>query len=285
MRAQYREFTYPSSDELTLFCREHAPAAFSLSALCLPGLTRNSRDFAALAARLGEQYRVLTPDLRGRGNSQWDPKWTNYHPGTYLQDVIRLLDHLGIERVAVIGTSLGGMLAMFLAAAQPQRVAGVVLNDVGPEISAEGLARIREYVGRSPPAANWDEAIAQAQTNYGIALPGLTKAQWRAFAEASYRDAPDGRVIADYDPNIGEALRNGPGTPVDLWAVYRALAQVPTLALRGATSDVLKQSTFDRMAEKKPDLIRVVVPNRGHPPLLDEPECVQAIDAFMRRLA
>jgi pimeloyl-ACP methyl ester carboxylesterase len=285
MCATYREFTYPSSDNLTLFCREYAPSTYPLTVLCLPGLTRNSKDFAALAARLGEHYRVLTPDLRGRGDSQRDPQWTNYHPGTYLQDVIRLLDHLGIERVVVIGTSLGGMLAMFLAATQPQRIAVVVLNDVGPEISADGLARIRDYVGRSPPAADWDAAIAQAQMNYAVAPPGLTKAQWRACTEASYRTTRDGQVVADYDPNIGEALRNGPGTPLDLWPAFRALAGVPTLSLRGATSDVLKQSTFDRMAAEKPDLLRVIVPNRGHPPLLDEPESVQAIDEFIERLA
>jgi pimeloyl-ACP methyl ester carboxylesterase len=173
---------------------------------------------------------------------------------------------------------------MFLASVQLGRIAGIVLNDVGPEISLEGLERIKEYVGRSPPLPSWEAAIEQAEKNYGAALPGLTKPQWRTFTEASYR-ATHGQVVVDYDPNIGEALRTGPGTPVDLWPAFRALASVPTLALRGATSDVLKASTFERMAAEKPDLVRVIVSNRGHPPLLDEPECLEAIDAFLRRLA
>lgn len=281
---QSRELTYESADGLALFCREYVAARPELDILCLPGLTRNSRDFAPLAQTLAGRYRVLTPDLRGRGRSAWDPQWANYHPGVYVTDLLRLLEHLDIRRVAIIGTSLGGLLAMMLAASRPDLVAAVVLNDVAPEIAPEGLVRIAQYAGRAQPATNWDQAVQQAQANYGHALPGLSLAQWRDFTESSYRQTPEGSVVADYDPNIGTALRAAPPVPVDLWALYRTLAAKSTLAIRGALSDIVNPATFDRMLAEKPDLQRVTVANRGHAPLLDEPESVHAIASFLASL-
>jgi len=277
---------FESSDGLTLYYRDYpAPESGRPPVMCLPGLTRNSRDFEALAVWLQRGgRRVLTPDLRGRGRSQYDPNWSNYHPGTYLGDLERLQVAASAERVIVIGTSLGGILAMLIAATRPAAIAGAVLNDVGPEIAPEGLQRIAQYVGRHAPVGNWEEAVAQAQSTYGLALPDLTLADWQALARRSYIEV-DGVPRLDMDPMIGEAVRAAPaGAAPDLWPVYAALAPLPVLALRGAMSDVLSEATFDRMALEKPDLRRLSVPRRGHPPLLDEPECLAAIDEFLSTL-
>jgi pimeloyl-ACP methyl ester carboxylesterase len=277
---------FESSDGLTLYYREY-PAATTgrLPVMCLPGLTRNSRDFEALALRLQRAgRRVLTPDLRGRGRSQHDPNWSNYHPGTYLGDLERLQEAADAERVVIVGTSLGGILAMLIAATRPQAIAGAVLNDVGPEIAPEGLQRISQYVGRHAPVGSWEEATEQVRSTYGLALPGLTDEEWLAFARRSYVEV-GGVPRLDMDPMIGEAVRAAPaGAAPDLWPAYAALAPLPALALRGELSDVLSESTFERMAREKPDLRCVSVARRGHPPLLDEPECLTAIDEFIAAL-
>ncbi|HEX7373995.1 MAG TPA: alpha/beta hydrolase, partial [Steroidobacteraceae bacterium] len=220
----------------------------------------------------------------GRGRSQYDPEWRNYHPGTYLTDVVRLLAAAGVERCVFLGTSLGGLLTMLTAATQPQLLAAAILNDIGPEVDPAGLARIASYVGRSPPAQSWADAIATVRATYGDMLPGLTDEQWATYARRSYTEV-DGVPRLDMDPNIGEAVRSAPAVAApDLWPVFAALAAVPTLVLRGANSDILSVATLDRMQTVKADLVRVEVPNRGHVPLLDEPEAVAAIDAFLARV-
>jgi pimeloyl-ACP methyl ester carboxylesterase len=283
----WQERYFESADGLSLYYRDYRPAEESdrLPVLCLPGLTRNSRDFEALALRLQRAgRRVLTPDLRGRGRSQHDPNWSNYQPTTYLGDLAALQAAAGAERVVVVGTSLGGILAMLIAATRPAAIAAAVLNDVGPEIAPEGLQRIARYVGRHNPVGSWEEAAAQARATYGLALPDLTDAQWLAFARRSYVEV-DGVPCLDMDPMIGEAVRAAPsGAAPDLWPVYGALRPLPALAVRGELSDVLSEATFDRMALEKPDLRRVTVARRGHPPLLDEPECILAIDGFLSDL-
>jgi pimeloyl-ACP methyl ester carboxylesterase len=273
---------FESADGLRLYYRDYAPAVPGrLPVLCLPGLTRNSRDFEHVARRLQAQRRVLCVDLRGRGRSQHDPRWQNYHPGTYLADIERLLAVAGVERCVYFGTSLGGILTMLTAAARPARLAAAILNDVGPEIDPAGLARIASYVGRFPQARTWDEAVALVRATYEPTLPGLSPEQWADFTRRSYRDV-DGVPRLDMDPNIGEAVRAAPAAAApDLWPVFAALRPVPTLVLRGATSDILSTATYERMQREKPDLARVEVPDRGHVPLLDEPAAVAAIEAFL----
>jgi len=276
---------YLSSDGLRLHYREYpGPGGGRLPVLCMPGLTRNARDFETVAPRIAATRRVLCAELRGRGQSQHDPHWQNYHPATYVADLLRLLEEARIKRVVLLGTSLGGILSMLIAAARPSVVAGVILNDVGPEVAGEGLQRIAAYVGRHAPVQNWVEAVAQVRAIYGHALPGLSDAQWQALARRSYSEA-DGVPRLDMDPKIGEAVRAAPaGAAPDLWPQFAALRGIPVLAIRGARSDLLSPATFDRMAAEKPDLERLTVPDRGHPPLLDEPVCVAAIDAFLARL-
>ncbi|HEX6571544.1 MAG TPA: alpha/beta hydrolase [Steroidobacteraceae bacterium] len=279
------EHWFDSADGLRLYYRDYAAESpGKLPVLCLPGLTRNSRDFAHVALRLRRDRRVLCADLRGRGQSQHDPHWQNYHPGTYLGDIARLLEDAGVERCVFFGTSLGGILTMLTVATAPQRVAAAILNDVGPEVDPVGLARIASYVGRFPPARTWDEAVTLVRATYEFALPGLTDEQWLDYARRSYTDV-GGTPRLDMDPMIGEAVRSAPAAAApDLWPVFRTLGPVPTLVLRGATSDILSSATLDRMQAEKPDLVRVEVPNRGHVPLLDEPEAVMAIDSFLDRL-
>ena len=276
---------FDSADGLRLYYRDYpAESPGRLPVLCLPGLTRNSRDFDHVARRLQRDRRVLCADLRGRGRSQHDPHWQNYHPGTYLGDIARLLDDAGVERCVFFGTSLGGILTMLTAATAPQRVAAAILNDIGPEVDPVGLARIASYVGRFPPAGTWAEAVTLVRATYEFALPGLTDEQWLDYARRSYTDV-DGTPRLDMDPMIGEAVRSAPAAAApDLWPVFRTLGPVPTLVLRGAASDILSRATLDRMQAEKPDLLRVEVPNRGHVPLLDEPEAVAAVDAFLDRL-
>lgn len=285
MNAAAEEVHFTARDGLQLFCRSYpGPTADAPTVLCLHGLTRNSRDFTALARHLQPHYRILTPDIRGRGRSAYDPHWQNYHPGTYVQDVGALLDELKIERVAIIGTSLGALMAMLLAAQQPQRLAGIALNDAGPEIDPRGLARIAQYAGRAAPVHSWSDAAAYVKTVYGDALWGLDDAQWLAYARLSYRENAEGIPVPDADPNIGAAFRDTPTAPQSLWPVYALLTQLPILVLRGEHSDILSAATVQRMAREKPDLQYISIPNRGHAPLLDEPESLQAIDGFLRGL-
>jgi pimeloyl-ACP methyl ester carboxylesterase len=276
----YREFVYRSADGLALFCREYRAAEAEGTIVCLPGLTRNSRDFAEIAAHLAERYHVLTPDLRGRGRSAWDPEPSHYQPTAYFQDVLTLLTQEAREPVAVIGTSLGGILAMALAATAPDRIAGIVLNDVGPEIAPAGLARIGQYVGVRSPPGTWDAAVAQFRANYGAAYPDLDAAGWLTFARACYREDENGAVVADYDPAIGDMLRAAAPKAFDLWPGWATIAK-PVLAIRGATSDILSEATFERMLREKPGLIRMEVANRGHAPLLNEPGVLPRIDSFL----
>lgn len=282
----FREQRWRSADGLELFCRVYDTSARgALTVLCLAGLTRNSRDFEALAPHLAERYRVICPDLRGRGLSARDPQWQNYHPGTYLADLLGLLQALELARVAIIGTSLGGLLAMMLGATAPQRVAGIVLNDVGPEIDPKGIDRIKSYTGMLPPVGSWDDALKQLRAVYGNAWPGLSAAQWSMLVRRSYREDAAGIPVLDCDPRVGDALRAAPPTPAEaFWPVYAALRTLPVLVLRGASSDILSVGTVERMAREKPDLERVTVADRGHVPLLDEPEALAAIDRFLDRL-
>ena len=293
--AVYREQRFTSAEGLELFCRVYerqagprtsagqaAPKA--LTVLCLPGLTRNSRDFEALAPHLAARYRVICPDLRGRGFSARDPQWQNYHPGTYLADLQRLMQAFDLERAAIIGTSLGGLLGMMLGATVPERVAGLVLNDIGPEVDPRGIERIKSYTGKLPPVLTWDDAVKQLRMVYGNAWPGLSDESWSALARRSYRADAAGVPVLDCDPRVGDALRAAPAVPGGLWPVFARLHSIPMLVIHGALSDLLSVSTLERMQREKRDLERLTVGNRGHVPLLDEPEDLAAIDRFLARL-
>ncbi|WP_394729688.1 alpha/beta fold hydrolase [Altererythrobacter sp. GH1-8] len=286
----WREYNYRSADgRLDLFARDYPADAGGGAAplLLMHGLTRNSADFEPLIELLGVgKRRMIVPDQRGRGRSQYDPDPANYRPDVYAADMWALLDVLGIEQVVCIGTSMGGLMAMVMGAQQPERIAGIVLNDVGPEVSEEGLDRIRSYVGPAEPMNNWEEAADRCAAINRSAMTGFTSDDWMAFARRTCRELPDGRVVFAYDPAISAGMARDDTTtvPPDLWALWEALSAIPILAIRGVNSDILTASTVSEMATRRGgDLAYVEVPDRGHAPILDEPIAVNAIRAFLSR--
>ena len=284
MNAIPTDHLYDGADGLRLYCGVYAARRpGGLPVLCLPGLTRNSRDFTELAQRLCERHEVLTADLRGRGRSAWDPDPSHYQLPAYVQDAWALLQSRSVSRVLVVGTSLGGLMGMVMAAMQPRMIAAVVLNDVGKEFDPAGLRRIAGYAGKLPPVTSWRAAAAQAKSVYGQALPGLTDQEWMDYARRGYRENAAGVPLPDMDPKIADAFKNASATPADLWPLYSQIKGVPMLVIRGALSDLLSAATVQRMARENPDVEHVTVANRGHAPLLNEPECLAAIDAFVAR--
>lgn len=277
--------TYESADGLELAFADYGAADAECVVICLPGLTRNSRDYVPLARHLADRFRVLTPDLRGRGHSSWDQNYLNYHPHTYANDVMRLIELVAARHLILIGTSLGGLVAALLANAGIGTLRGVVLNDIGPEIDPAGIARIAGYVGSTGPFFDWSAAIDVVRRNNEFALPNLSDARWRDVTLALCRERDDGQIEFDYDPAIGQAFREGAGGAIDLWQVFGALAGIPTLLLRGVHSDILSRITVEGMCRQLPRLQVVEVPERGHAPLLDEPVALRAIDRFVASIA
>ena len=276
------EYWFDSHDGRRLFSRVYAaPVAGAPVVLCLHGLMRNSRDFEELATHLAARCRVIVPDIRGRGFSARDPDPNNYQIPIYLRDALLLLAGLGASRVTVVGTSMGGLMAMVLAAMQPGLVAGIVLNDIGPEVDPAGLERIRGYAGKGAPVRSWGEAIVQARSTYGSVWPGLSDERWEKIVRLSYRADAQGVPQVDADPRIADVAGKSRSVAPDLWPLWGSLAKLPMLAIRGAHSDILSAATLARMQREKPDLKVVTVANRGHAPMLDEPQCVAAIDEFL----
>jgi pimeloyl-ACP methyl ester carboxylesterase len=263
--------------------RDGAP----LSVLCLHGLTRNGRDFESLVTHLSHRYRVITADQRGRGLSARDPNPANYQVAVYARDMARLLEHLEIERVVLIGTSMGGIISMVLAATQPERVRGIVLNDIGPEIPASGLNRLRQSLSLAADVRTWADAANQARRVNGPAFPDYADADWLAFARRIYREDGSGRPVLDYDPVILSGLNQAAepdAVAPTLWPLWTQLHSIPILAVRGGLSDILSAEILERMAATHPSLTALTLSNRGHAPMLDEPAAVAAIDAFLRSL-
>ena len=276
---------WTSRDGLRLHAADYAAAEGEarLPIVCLHGLTRNSRDFDTLAPWLAaRQRRVLAVDVRGRGLSARDPA-ADYRLPTYADDVARLLDALGIARALFVGTSMGGLITMELAATRPALIAGAVINDVGPEWSPVGLVRIASYTGKAMPVASWDDAAEYARRQNAEALPHYRAADWDKMARRLFTDR-DGKVVADYDPNIakpfaGEPLMIGP------WTRWKALAiDRPILLLRGVLSDLLDREVAARMVAEQAGTRLVEVPGVGHAPMLDEPVAREVIAAFVDAL-
>jgi pimeloyl-ACP methyl ester carboxylesterase len=282
----YRKRYYRSHDGLKLFYREYGDAALDserLPVLCLSGLTRNSRDFHDLALRLAPGRRILALDYRGRGKSEWDRDWRNYRPETYLLDIFDLLAAADAPRVVVVGTSMGGLLAMGMATYRPHCLAGAVLNDIGPDMDPFGYQRILHYIGEDRPHPDWASAIADLQDMFPN-LSFTTKAQWRRLAEGTYRRGGDGLLHYSWDIALARQIGASQARYADLWPFFRGLAGRPLLVLRGTVSDVLSQATLERMALEIPDLQPVLVPGVGHVPALDEKEALLGLDDFFARI-
>src|SRR5215472_3169482 len=242
----YREATVSAQDGLALYYRDYGdPLGSKTPVLCLTGLTRNSADFADVATRLADERRVLCLDYRGRGRSAYDPDWRHYDPFVYIGDILHLLAATGVDRAVLVGTSMGGLLAMGLAVLRPMAVAGIVLNDIGPNLASPGLSRILKYVGVDFPQPDLDSAVRFLKELTPNLAPKADDAWWRTHAEATYRTGPDGLMHFDWDLAIAKPLEHQRAA-TDLWAMFRGLRVIPTLALRGAISDVLTEDVFRR---------------------------------------
>ena len=280
----HRDVFVTSADGVVLHARDHGSVEGGLTpVLCLPGLTRNAKDFEAVAARLAPYRRVISPDFRGRGLSGHAPDPQTYRPDVELADTLVVLDHLGVQRVAVIGTSRGGIVAMIMAAKALDRLSGVLFNDIGPRLDTAGLLRIRSYIGSDPQFASWDEAVAALKsTNPGFAT--LTADQWMTFARRVFRDA-GGVPRADYDTKLAVAFPTpediASGKVPELWGLLDLMKDIPVTVLRGEHSDLLSAAIVAAMQDQLPHLVAVTVGDRGHVPFLDETEAVAAIDNWL----
>jgi pimeloyl-ACP methyl ester carboxylesterase len=266
---------FTSSDGLSLFFTDEGAG---LPLLCLSGLTRNGRDFDFVAPHLNG-VRLIRMDYRGRGRSDRGPI-ESYQVPVEARDAVALLDHLGVAQAAVLGTSRGGLIAMLLAATAKDRLLGVALNDIGPEIAQAGLDFIAEYLGK-PPTLPDHASVAARRAATMTGFDGVPESRWLEEAERLY-DAVPGGLALNYDPGLRQAVLGGGAQPApDLWPLFDALEGLPLCALRGENSDLLTSETFSEMARRRPDMIAVTVPGRGHVPFLDEPESLAALQRWL----
>lgn len=275
-----------SNDGLRLHYRDYPGREDRPPILCIPGLTRNARDFEAVAERLSGEWRVIAIELRGRGDSAYAKDAMSYVPLTYLQDIVALIAELKLDRFVAFGTSLGGLLTMLLAPTEGRRIAGALINDIGPDVDERGLERIRGYVGRSQSWPTWLHAARHFRETIGTIYPGASIEQWLVYAKRVCKLNPAGRIVLDYDMRIAEPFKL-PGSPVgvDLWPAFTALAGRPLLVVRGGESDLMSAATAARMQAEVPALELVTVPACGHAPTLDEPEVQAAIDRLLAKVA
>lgn len=277
---------FTTSDGLKLAFHDEGTG---LPLLCLPGLTRNSADFQPVVDGFGDRARIIRLDLRGRGDSDHDPNYGNYNVMVEGRDAVELLDHLGLETAAILGTSRGGLIAMTLAAFVKERLLGVMLNDVGPHLEPVGMERIKTYLGVPPEWETLDEAARAYVEGSAAEFPGVDAAKWKWFLGKVWLQTPMG-IHMRYDLKLRDAMLEAleamaaSGEPMDFWPFFDMLQGVPLALLRGGNSDLLSPETTAEMQRRRPDMAFTLVADRGHIPFLDEPESVAAIDAFLRKL-
>lgn len=282
MSASYTDEYWTSPDGLKLYYRDYAGPNDKPPVLCLHGLTRNSRDFAPLAETLAGDWRVIVPEMRGRGNSEYAKDTSTYTPPTYIKDVEALLAELGIEKLVAIGTSMGGLMTMLMAAKDASRIVAAVLNDIGPEIDPTGLAHIAGYVGQGRSFDTWMHAANSLRETHGASFPDYLIDTWLEMAKRTMVLGQNGRLVLDYDMGIADPFKSANDAPQpDLWPAFKALSDTPTLLVRGELSNLLTEQTQSRMARVHGNLRTVTVPRVGHAPMLDEPESLAAIQALL----
>lgn len=250
-----------------------------LPVLCLAGLTRDGRDFDYVAPFLNN-VRMIRLDYRGRGASAWCEDFNTYSIPTEAQDVVALLDHLDLSKVAILGTSRGGLIAMLMAAAHKDRLIGVCLNDIGPDIASDGLDKILGYIGRPPPFRTHQE-MADAMPERMAGFANVPANRWLQEVQRHSIETDAGLQLT-YDPRLRDAVIAARATPlVDLWPLFDAMANLPLALIRGANSDLLTPDTAQEMQRRRPDMVFATVPNRAHVPFLDEPEAVAALTKWL----
>ena len=267
---------FRTSDNLRLWYEDQGDGP---PLLCLSGLTRNSTDFDYVLPYLVGEHRVIRLDYRGRGRSQRSPDWRDYTIPTEARDVLELLDHLGLDRVPILGTSRGGLIGMALALMAKPRLGGLCLVDIGPEIAEEGMEAIRDYVG-VPPEAQTLEAAAALRATLMAGFEGVPESRWHEEVAHHYRETDEGLVL-NYDAKLRDAVLATATQPApDLWPLFDALAGLPLACIRGANSDLLSAATLAEMVRRRPDMVVAEVPGRGHVPFLDEPEALEALNEW-----
>jgi pimeloyl-ACP methyl ester carboxylesterase len=285
----FEDFSYVSRDGLRLHARIYRPPRPDpVPVVCLPGLTRNARDFHELALHLAGAAKrprlVIAFDYRGRGDSQRDPDPSHYTTVVEAADVIEGLARIEIARAAFIGTSRGGLILHLIAAQRPDLLACIVLNDVGPELGAAGLEHIKAYLGRPGTVRTFAEAVDLQRAIHGSHFPALSDSDWERMTRALYRDE-NGVPVPDYDPAIAgafAALDTSVPLPT-LWEQFDAFRTIPILAIRGTNSLLLTADILQRMRGAHAGLETVEVPGQGHPPLLDIAGLPDTIAAFIDR--
>jgi len=283
----YSEISYTSDDGLRLYARDY-PAASGparLPVICIHGLTRNSADFEDVAPWLAAQgRRVIAVDVRGRGNSDYDPQPDRYTAMVYANDVVKMASDLGIERAVFIGTSMGGLITMTLALRKSSLIAAAVLNDVGPTLSERGLSRIRSYTGRGEQFTSWQQAADYISSINGVAFPENSAQEWERWAHRAFREQGDGTLALRYDPNIAVPIRANKlrSTSVAAHFAFRRLARRrPTMLIRGSLSDLIEPAQANAMRAAAPRMLYAEVPNVGHAPMLSEPAAQEALRSFL----
>ncbi|TNE34056.1 MAG: alpha/beta hydrolase [Alphaproteobacteria bacterium] len=283
----YREKYFKSNDGLDLYYREYGEGGEKCPLVCLSGITRNSGDFHDFALRYSKDRKVYALDYRGRGKSAYDPDYSQYNPQVYVGDVYAFLMQKEIPKACFVGTSLGGLLTMAFAGLAKQFIAAAILNDVGPEVDTKGGGRILDYIGKDVRFSSLAEAVSVQKATYGIAYPDLTDEDWMKQTAVSFiPDKEAGNYRLNYDLKIGQALADQMAAqePVDLWPFFKALNDVPTLVIRGALSDILSPEVFEKMKIENPAMEWLELANRGHVPLLNEPEALSILDRFIARI-
>jgi pimeloyl-ACP methyl ester carboxylesterase len=289
--SNFTPISYTSTDGLALYARDYPASAGQarLPVVCIHGLTRNSSDFDELAPEIaGLGRRVIALDVRGRGHSQRDPNPDNYNPSVYAGDVEKLLHDLGLARAVFIGTSMGGLITMTLAARNIDLVAAAILNDIGPVISPKGLARIAGYAGKTGSVPSWEAAALYVKDINECAFPANQDEEWLKWARRAFEPGADGKLCLRYDPNIAIALQTDKLRPTSLAArlAFKRLAKKrPTLLIRGALSDLVEEHQAAWMLKAAPEMQYAEVPDIGHAPMLTEPEALAAIRNFLVQVA
>lgn len=276
----------PAADGTRIFAERHGRDGLT-PLLCLPGLTRNGRDFEPVVEAFAQQRHVITVDFRGRGRSDSAADPLTYRPDVEMGDTLAVLQAFGLSRVAVLGTSRGGLVGLLMATQAADVVAGLCLNDIGPKLEPQGLLRIMSYVGFDLSFADWDSCMrAFGGTSSGFS--GVSEAQWLRAVQRCYTLRPDGRVAPFYDLKLATSLPPREdviaGKIPELWGLLPALQGKPVTCLRGENSDLLSRETLHRLCTELPGAEGVEIANRGHVPFLDEPESVAALTRWLARV-
>lgn len=283
----YTDEFWQSSDGLSLHYRDYAGNAERPPILCLPGLTRNARDFEPVADAFAGEWRIIAAEFRGRGKSDYAKDSATYSPVQYTADVIALMEQAKVDRAVFFGTSLGGLVTMLVALQKPELIAGVILNDIGPELDPEGLDKIKNYVGQGGSFPTWMHAARALRESSATVYPDFAISEWLQLTKRLMCVSGNGRIAFDYDMKVAEPIMTAdPDKRIpDGWPAFRALAGRPVLTLRGELSDLLSEQTFARMQTELPEMTAVTVPGVGHVPTLDEPVAQSAIADLLAKVA